>query len=401
MEDTNRVLSESMLTLLMLACKADDVTGEYEARKAHALGPPAPFVEGWATEVALRLGEELVTSMLKGAANEELAGAPPLDLPLGKVRFDAELKRVQLIEPGCDQCVGLRGTIKGTARVRVKQLKKEIPFTLRFRAQLHFETSDGGLRGRHLFMSLEDIQELELDLAGYEAELSKPLKRASKDLLERVQDVDLGAIATPELTLRDVRVRGSTDGLLIEALAVCVEAAGMTLPPWDGEGFQVVVSEGVLLDASRKEAFQAGDISGEHALNLHAEPTSLDIEGDHFTLGLRLWRLEGSGWWRDYTLEGPIELSKGHIRLKADDLHEGERSPGAALVDPLSWLGEGVFLETIAESAHGAWPAREAFPVGDLQLTTTLTSARGVGDALILEGEAMTYPGTKKSPKKR
>ena len=178
---------------------------------------------------------------------------------------------------------------------------------------------------------------------------------------------------------------------------MCVEPAGMTLPSFDGEGFQVVMSEGVLLDASRKDAFQAGDISGEHAMNLHAEPTSLDVEGERFTLGLRLWRLEGSGWWRDYTLEGPIELSKGHIRLKADDLQEGERSPGAALVDPLSWLGEGLILEGIAESAHGAWPARDAFPVGDLRLTTTFTSARGEGEALILEGEAVTHAGTKKA----
>ncbi len=397
MEGTIRVLSEWMLALLSLACKAHDVTGDYEARKARALGPPAALTEGWESEVALQLGEELVVSMLKGAANAELAEAPPLDLPVGKVRFDAELKKVQLIEPDCDQCVGLRGTIKGTARLRVKKLKKEFPFTLRFRAQMHFQTSEGGLRGRHLFMSLQDIQELELELAGYEAELAKPLKGASRELLEGVKDVDLGAVASPDLLLRDVRVRGSSDGLLIEALAMCVEPAGMTLPSFDGEGFQVVMSEGVLLDASRKDAFQAGDISGEHAMNLHAEPTSLDVEGERFTLGLRLWRLEGSGWWRDYTLEGPIELSKGHIRLKADDLQEGERSPGAALVDPLSWLGEGLILEGIAESAHGAWPARDAFPVGDLRLTTTFTSARGEGEALILEGEAVTHAGTKKA----
>ena len=39
-------------------------------------------------------------------------------------------------------------------------------------------------------------------------------------------------------------------------------------------------------------------------------------------LELRLWRIEGSGWWRDYTLRGPLALERGHLKLSADELEE-------------------------------------------------------------------------------
>ncbi len=385
-----------MLTLLWLACSAEDVTADFEARKARALGEPAPWTEGWDTEVAMRLDGALVSTLIQSSANAELKGLEPIDVGgIGEVKLKGEMTQARLTKSTCEGCVGLAGTIEGTARLKVKGVKQALPFTLRFKGQLQFDSVEVGA-GRNLTMSLKKVQDLELELAGYEGQLGGGLKKQVKTLLGRVDAVDLGPIGSPNLPLRDLRLRGDKEGLTIEALATCVEGAGTRLPAWGRHDFSVVLSEGVLLDSARKEAFNAGDVSGEHGLDIHAEPTSLHFEGDRFTMGLRVWRLEGTGWWRDYTLEGPVSVKRGFVRLKAESLEQGEKSPGAAIVDPLSWLGEGFIMDTMAEAAQGGFPTRDAFAVGDTKLTTALTGVEGQGGALVLMGKATVVQPTKK-----
>jgi len=384
--------------LLLLACSAEDVTAEFEARKAAALGPPAPLEAGWEQEVVLLLGEEVVTRMVTGAVDAELAKAKPVDVAgVGKVKLKTTLEDLKLVKAQCDGCVGVRGRLEGTANFKVGKVKKTLPLTVKFKGQVEFASIDAGLRGRNLVMSLRKIQDLEVEVGSFGAQLGKPLRTWSQELLEEIEDVDLGPVGSKDLPLRDVRLQGSPQGLRIEALASCVEPCGTSVDPdWGGEGFQVVVSEGLLLDTARKTAFEEGDISGEHALDIWAEPTSLDVDGDRFEMELRLWRIEGSGWWRDYTLRGPLALERGHLKLSADELEEVDKSDGAAVVDPLAWLGEWLILDTMAESAHGAFPARDAFVVGDLQLTTTLKELNGEGDALVLAGDLAVHGLSKK-----
>ena len=379
--------------LLLLACSAEDVTAEFEARKAEALGPPAQLESGWEQEVVLLLGDEVVTRMVTGAVDAELAKTKPVDVAgLGKVKLKTRLEHLKLIKAQCDGCVGVRGRLEGTANVKVGKVKKTLPLTVKFKAQVEFASKDAGLRGRNLVMSLRKVQDLEVEAGSLGAQLSKPLRNWSQELLEEVEEVDLGPVGSEDLPLRDVRLQGSPQGLRIEALASCVGPCGTAVDPdWDGEGFQVVVSEALLLDTARKAAFAEGDISGDHALDIWAEPTSLDVDGDRFEMELRLWRIEGTGWWRDYTLRGPLALERGHLKLSADELEESGRSDGAAVVDPLAWLGEWLILDTMADSAHGAFPARDAFAVGDLQLTTTLKTLHGEGDALVLDGEVAVH----------
>ena len=375
-----------MLTLLWMACSAEDVTADFEARKAHALGDPAPWKEGWETEVALRLDGALVSKLVQGSANAELKGLEPVEVGgLGRVTFTAEMSEALLTKATCEACVGLTGTIEGKARLKVAGVSKDVPFTVRFKGQLEFASVEVGA-GRNLTMSLRKVQDLEL--AGYEGQLGGGLKKQLKGLLGKVDAVDLGPIGSVELPLRDIRLRGDKEGLTIEALATCVDSAGTGLPAWGKQDFTVVLSEGVLLGTARKEALNAGDVSGEHALDIHVEPTSLDVEGEGFTMGLRVWRLEGTGWWRDYTIEGPIQVERGLVRMRAESVEEGDKSPGAAIVDPLSWLGEGFIMDTMAEAAQGGFPTRDAFGVGDLKMTTVLTGVEGKGDALVLVGSA-------------
>lgn len=387
-----------MLLASLLACSAPDVTAEFESRKTAALGPPSKMDASWDEEVVLRLGQALVSQLVIASVNAELEGAEPVDVgTFGKLKINAKLKSMDLIKPGCDACVGIRGTLGGTVKFKVKGLKaKTVDLTVKFKGQLEFASKDAGPRGRHLTMTLNDIQDVEVSTGRTNTDVGDVLGEHTTRMLERVETVDLGPIGSSDLPLRDVRLIGSKDGLRIEAMASCVQAAPTSgLPSWDGEGFQVLVSEGVLLDTARKEAFRTGDISGEHALNIWAEPTSLNLEGSEFSMGLRLWRLEGTGWWRDYTLTGPVTLERGHLTLEADALEEGDRSEGAALVDPLSWMGEWLILDTMADAARGAFPARDAFQMGDLRLTTTLESLDGSNDALVLDGKLAVHGGKK------
>ena len=44
-------------------------------------------------------------------------------------------------------------------------------------------------------------------------------------------------------------------------------------------------------------------------LSTTASPTALSGEAGAFELGVRLWRIPGAGWWRDYTVSGALASS--------------------------------------------------------------------------------------------
>jgi hypothetical protein len=76
---------------------------------------------------------------------------------------------------------------------------------------------------------------------------------------------------------------------------------------------------------ARREAFELGP----QAYGVVAVPERFALTGDRFDLGLRLWRTEAPGWWRDYTATGTVAVQRGKIRLSAKDVQEGPKSSGA------------------------------------------------------------------------
>jgi hypothetical protein len=154
------------------------------------------------------------------------------------------------------------------------------------------------------------------------------------------------------------------------------------------EGIRVSVSETALLGLARRAAFERGELT----MQVYADPRALVVDGQRFALTLRLWRLVGRGWWRDYSVSGTLAIEGGKLRMKADDVAEIAQSPGAGIVDPLAALFEGQVLSAIEESVQQSLPAAHAQRVGDVRFRAAARSVSGKDGTLTVEAALDVKP---------
>ncbi|MCK6523277.1 hypothetical protein L6R49_17825 [Myxococcota bacterium] len=380
----------ALAALLSLTGCAAGVHELFETRKAYGLERASGAPNGWSAEAVVALSEPLVQSVLAQALEVAIKDLPPFDAKLAVITPQATLSSLTLSDvAGCAQCVGFSGKLTGKTKVEAMGFSKTLPFTASLRGSLQVSTRPAeDAQGRAVFARLTKIDRLEFSLdqtgsLGFSLEDS--LESWGTDLARETPELNLGAFGGDDLPLRDLRVRSASGALLVELLTDAAHGGPLYAPPTPPSGgWAVAVSEATLLDHARRAAFEMGEISME----VWAEPTSLDLDGGEFALGLRLWRLKGKGWWRDYIIRGEINLVNQVLKLQPKQVEEGERSQGAALVDPLALLGESLILRAIEDAAAQSMPVGQATSVGGLALRAKVTQAQGVADALLLSGEA-------------
>lgn len=377
-----------MLPLFLLfSCSNPALQEEYEARKAAALSAPGEVPKGWEAEGALRMCGPAMEQMLGTAIARESKAARPMDVKgMGTIKPVLELKSFKLIEPACKECVGTKGRLEGNAEVKVAGIKTKIPFKANFEMDLRFSSEQRGER-RHIVLTPQEVRKLKVKFEGAAPmNLSGVVEKYGAQVLAQIDPVDLGDLGGPELHLRDARVVGDGGCMRIELLTDAPEPAAVgKWPKAPEEGWQAVVSEEALLAIARREAFALGDVAD--GMGIYAEPTSLDVDGDAFTLGLRVWRLGGPDWWRDYTLKGSLAVKGQELVLAADEVIEGPKSEGAGVADPLALVGEAYLMRILQDSAQGALPAADSFSMGSSQWSVVTEDARGVGDSLVISGK--------------
>ncbi len=380
------------MLLLLLACSNPELQADYDARKTAALASPGEPKSSWKAEGALRLSAELLEELMAASIKAESKAAEPIDLSgLGTLKPVLTLDSFKLVDGDCKNCVGAQGTVSGNAVIKVAGIKKKIPFTADFTLDMTFETESRKAKSgdtlRHIILKPSKVRKLKVELSGAAKalDLEKPLKSYGEQVLERIDPVDLGDLGGPELHLRDVRVKEEGGVMRIELLTDAPENAPVKAwPEVPQAGFQVVMSESALLAIARREAFTLGEVSP--GTGIYAEPTSLDLDGQGFEMGLRVWRLDGSDWWRDYTLSGDVSIVKEELLLKANSVEEGDKSKGAGIADPLALIGEAYIMRILQDSAQGALPGSEQFEVGSSTWKVVLEDAQGVGENLVLSG---------------
>lgn len=380
------------MLLLLLACSNPALQDEYDARKTAALASPGEPASGWRAEGALRLSAQLLEELMAASIKSESKAAEPIDLSgLGTLKPVLTLDKFKLVDGDCKTCVGAEGTVSGNAIIKVAGIKKKIPFTADFTLDMTFETeartSKDGAALRHIILKPSKVRKLRVELSGAAKalDLEKPLKTYGEQVLERIEPIDLGDLGGPELHLRDVRVKEEDGVMRIELLTDAPKNVPVkSWPEVPQQGFQVVMSEAALLSIARREAFTLGEVAP--GTGIYAEPTSLDLDGMGFEMGLRVWRLDGNDWWRDYTLSGDISILKEELVLKATGVEEGEKSKGAGIADPLALIGEAYIMRILQDSAQGALPGSEQFEVGSSAWTVVLEDAKGVGENLVMSG---------------
>lgn len=349
---------------LPLAAGCASILPQYEEAMAAALADPGPVPASWRPDAVLQLSPALLDEVVEAMVEEQGALAGSVDAGVASLKPRLEVKELEL-GPGkrCGDCVSVSVRLAGSVQARMLGATTRAPVKARgtFEAALSASPNGGDDTGVWTVgATLRSLRSVHVEVAGLGAgfdsvddALSSWIEEA---FIRNVPPQDVAVLGTSELPLRAARVVGDGDSVRVELLTASPTPQPLErVPTAPRVGWQLTVAEDALLDHARAEAFRAGPV----AFDVVPEPTSLAVGPDRFELGLRLWRIKGRGWWRDYDVTGGVTLQRDRLVLEAGDVTEGPHSEGAALVDPLAALAEGAILRAVADAVAATVP-REA-----------------------------------------
>jgi hypothetical protein len=377
-----------LLLLGLLAC-TPDIHRAYEAERALALAVETSHPASWEPDVRLSVPASDLAECAELALRDAMRNAPEVsvDLPLGvKGRLTPRLQVTRaLVKPdaSCAACFAVDVALDGTAAWSVGPAKGEVPLALALTSVLSLQIEGGRkVTGRlaslgHIEVDVGRAEELRLDARGAVQSWVK------QNVSPRLPALVLARLDLGGVPVRDIRLETTGEALHIELLSDVPGATplGAATAP-DPDELRLTIHQSTLTGIARRAAWRAGP----QDMDIAVDPRSVAVDGTAFTLGLRLWRLSGRGWWRDYTVAGGLTVTKSRIKLSADTATEGEKSPGAELADPLVALFEGKILEAVVDAVQGTVPAAREENLGSVQLDTRIRTARGVSGTLVVEG---------------
>jgi hypothetical protein len=382
-------------TLFSSGC-AGNIHELYERSRAEAMADPGPLPASWAADLVLELKWDVVDALLADTVNDRLSkGDHDIDiaLPLGNAaRIHPDWRIAEMTvgpSQSCASCARLRARFVGTIHWSVGPLEGEIPANLGLGAKVEIvtETTEKGVR------VAADVRGVEAKLDGspvvqrFHLDLDSPIAEWLKQrFAKELPRVDLAEIGEDDAGVRAIRVLPQDESLRIEGLTTSpIRSEPPSVGPIEGD-WGAAMSETVLLGLARRAAFQQEAMT----YDIHAEPRAIRLNGNRFVMDLRLWRLEGRGWWRDYEVQGELGVAHGKLELHPDNVAKTDASAGAGLADPLAALGQGYILTAIENGATMAKPAQTRQSLGSHQWTVSLEQVSGGNGALVVEGIART-----------
>ena len=383
----------------LLAC-AGHIQEQYEAEKAAVLAAAPAASADWSPDIRVRIRPEGLQDISTAALD---AGLLAWDRALtvdGVAGLSAELTpkaRVTRLElsPGrrCGDCLSVTAALKGSADWNLAGVKGSLPFTAELGGVLEVALEPEGdqhrLRARLGDLTSLSVQVGELRRLSVDDRLQGWVKKA----VQAAPAFTVATLGGDGLPLRAARLRIQPDAVVVDALSEM--AAGAPVDDFSGtleagSDWEVRASSETVLAMMRVAAFQAGMLDYDVAI----DPRSLSVADDGFTLGLRLWRLSGRGWWRDYTVDGRLGVQGRKLTLEAEQATEGDKSPGAGLADPLALLAEGRILQAITDNLRQAVPGSRTAAFGDVKVRAATSRFVGEGGAVVLRGTLQVQEGT-------
>ncbi|MEE2750346.1 MAG: hypothetical protein VX519_02880 [Myxococcota bacterium] len=380
------------LLLWMTGC-APPIHGAYADARLDALGDAPALREDWGAESVVYLEGKLVQSVVRRLLDKALTEKGmsfQRQLPLGataKLRPELSVDRLKFSSNSrCPTCFSVDASLSGLLWWSVGKNRGRIPANLVVNTDFFIRTS-WEEDGSRLELVLAEIRHIEAGSGQFRgiSPQGEVAQWAHARMVEAAKPVYLGTVGGPNLPLSDIRVLPAKAGTRIE-LATNASARTPILtpsPPMTGDWIGGV-STPTILSLIRRAAFEAGEIM----LEVHADPTALHVEGNTFTLDLRLWRLAGRGWWRDYQVTGQIVAHANRVRFKAENAVEIAHSRRAGVVDPLALLAKGQLLEAIESGCNQIIPIPKKASIGDEKLSLKVTSIEGIDNVIWLSGTA-------------
>jgi len=377
-----------LLLLVALGCPRP-ITSDYEDAKVEALRRAGPAPKDWAPDAVLHLSHEalgaVVTDLLAAYGTLE----DDVDASVATLHPALTVKRVDLGKGACDDCLGVTSRLEGTLGIDTAVGDTEVPLTIDalFDAEVTVDRMGGSWVLR---LKPRELRDLDVKVSGMGLGYAKPTVKqwVGDNLLADVPPQEITTLGGDDLPVRAVRVVPRDRALQIHILTAV--AKGRPVPVVDAtpDGWRLDVSPETLAGMAAAEAYAMGPLQRD----VVPVPTSLALDGDRFTLGLRLWRLSGRGWWRDNEVTGKVAVDGNQFSFQPEDARKLRSSAGAAFADPLAALGQGVILQAIEQALETTLPATHRDDTEGLRTrvaTKSLTGARGVVTA---EGRLIIKP---------
>ncbi|MCO4743639.1 MAG: hypothetical protein KC912_02545 [Proteobacteria bacterium] len=382
-----------ILGCTLLAGCPSSVLDDYEAAREAALAIPGAPGANWKPDAVVSLSEPLLDAILAealregGALNDELPIRGPLGVS-GKVRPDLTIDSLELSpSSGCESCLSVDAELSGSVRWTLGPAKGTVPID----AVVSLDTELGATKtaeGWEVFARPDDVREVSVDLGSGGRQIATlaegPLKEWVQEAVkERTKPVRLTRFEADELPLRAVRILPVDSGVRVEMLTMAPGSSTAKVPSVvPASGWRLDISPDSLLALAKRASFEAGAVSHDVVV----EPTGIAISHTGFEMDLRLWRVKGAGWWRDYHAEGDVEVKGARVKLTPNEVEERGKSPGAVMVDPLAALGHGVILKAIEDSLATSVPG--VHRTGGARRTTEvqITEVDGTGAMIKLAG---------------
>lgn len=387
-----------LATFLGLAGCPASVIAQYEEARESALADPGPLPADWRPDAVLHLSPELVDGVVSAALAEHgtIDREVTLALPIGSADLapDLEVARLELAgSRACASCLAVSTRLEGDVGWRLGRSAGRLP--LRVDADVDMEilaASEGGTWT--VTLRPQDVRRLDLRFEGAAAGLGPLLQGDFKDFVrkelgERVAPIEVARFGAEGLPLRAVKLAPADRGITISMRTTSPTPDALASSRAKlASGWQLDLSQGSLLDLARRTGFQHGPV----ARGVVVEPTSLELGAETFTMGIRLWKTVGRGWWRDYTVQGTIALVGDEVELKAAEVLEGDKSPGATLADPLAAIAEGFILETLERSIAATLPTSQDQAAGGVATRVRVRSLAGGGEVFTVRGDLEVGP---------
>ena len=377
------------------------VISAYDEARLRALAEPNPIPANWKPDAIIilspKLLDETVTTMVdsQGTLQGRFQIAGPFNVK-GAVEPHFEVEQLTVRgSDRCERCLAVTTRLIGHVLWSLGPASGEVPV----QGQAQFDTEFQAVAaepGRWtLQVAPREVRAADVTVAGMTASTARIIQTglvgwAKDSLLSEVPPFVMGTVGTGEVPIRAISLEPAGNGVRVAMLtgAPAPGTLGELASPNVRDGFQLDVSDGTLLSFARRAAFEQGEVG----YGVVVEPTRLEFYKDSFTLGMRLWRIRGRGWWRDYVTTGTVAIEEGGIHLVPSAVTEGERSPGAAFVDPLAALGEGFILKTIERAIGMTMPATQTATKGEIGAVVEIEGLTGVSGSVSVAGDLQLIP---------
>jgi len=390
--DMLRLLAKLIVVAVFGAC-APSILPLYEQTFQETLATAPPVPKNWSPDASLQLSNALLQNTVRSMIETSgvLTKASTVDGPLGitaKIKPNLRLQDLKIgSSEACAHCATVKATVEGNVRWSMGSQGTRLPVAGHVDFVLKVQPKEGKKRWS-VTLKPHQINSAGLQLATLATStrgwLQKAFtKRIHADLLNLVQPMNVISVDKDVLPLLAIRPKMTEQGLTLQMLSAVGHASDLQQASVGTRtGWEMRIAETTLLELARKKSFQKGPLQHDIVI----EPNQLHFTRDGFSLGLRLWRLKGRGWWRDFTVHGKIEIAKKRIKLHPETVEETGKSPGASWVDPLATLAQGLILKSIENTLETSLPRSKSFKGDEGRTEAEVTSVTGAGQTLIVRG---------------